>query len=190
MDQITGALVAVGMILAAGSCPWRSWRVDRRDLPTVLATIVSAISLSVLVAIVLTPALCATMMTPIEKGHNASMRASSAGSTRSSTAATCAPEYGARHGRPLEALLRGVPRDGGGDAGALHAHPHRVPPGRGPGASSSPRSRAGGRHAERTIEVIRRSSSTSEHEKDTVISLFTVQGFSFGGTGQNTGWPS
>jgi multidrug efflux pump len=49
-------------------------------------TIVSAMVLSVLVALILTPALCATMLKPIEKGdHGEHKRASSAGSTAASS---------------------------------------------------------------------------------------------------------
>ena len=92
MDQITGALVAVGMILAAVFVPMAflggSTGVIYRQFS---ATIVSAIALSVVVAIVLTPALCATMMhAGSRRGTTPPIRGSSAGSTRSSTAATTA----------------------------------------------------------------------------------------------------
>ncbi|MBK7044402.1 MAG: efflux RND transporter permease subunit [Rhodanobacteraceae bacterium] len=71
MDQITGALVGIGVVLAAVFVPMAflqgSTGVIYRQFT---ATIVSAMALSVLVAIVLTPALCATMLTPLKKGEH------------------------------------------------------------------------------------------------------------------------
>ncbi|WP_115718206.1 efflux RND transporter permease subunit [Gallaecimonas mangrovi] len=73
MDQITGALVAIGLVLSAVFVPMAfmngSTGVIYRQFSV---TIVSAMALSVLVAMILTPALCATIMKPIAKGHHAS----------------------------------------------------------------------------------------------------------------------
>jgi hydrophobe/amphiphile efflux-1 (HAE1) family protein len=75
MDQITGALVGIGLVLSAVFVPMAffsgSTGVIYRQFSI---TIVSAMALSVLVAIVLTPALCATILKPIAKGHHASDR--------------------------------------------------------------------------------------------------------------------
>jgi len=71
MRQITGALVAVGLVLAAVFVPMAflggATGVIYRQFS---ATIVSAMALSVLVAIVLSPALCATMLKPLHKGEH------------------------------------------------------------------------------------------------------------------------
>ena len=71
MDQITGALVGIGLVLAAVFVPMAflegSTGVIYRQFT---ATIVSAMGLSVLVAIVLTPALCATLLKPLKKGEH------------------------------------------------------------------------------------------------------------------------
>jgi len=71
MDQITGALIGIGLVLAAVFVPMAflegSTGVIYRQFT---ATIVSAMALSVLVAIVLTPALCATMLKPLKKGEH------------------------------------------------------------------------------------------------------------------------
>ena len=71
MDQITGALVGIGLVLAAVFVPMAflegSTGVIYRQFT---ATIVAAMGLSVLVAIVLTPALCATMLKPLKKGEH------------------------------------------------------------------------------------------------------------------------
>jgi multidrug efflux pump len=72
MDQITGALVGIGLTLSAVFVPMAfmsgSTGVIYRQFSV---TIVSAMALSVMVAIILTPALCATMLKPIAKGHHA-----------------------------------------------------------------------------------------------------------------------
>ncbi|WP_414491210.1 efflux RND transporter permease subunit, partial [Stenotrophomonas maltophilia] len=71
MGQITGALVGIGLVLSAVFVPMAfmsgSTGMIYRQFS---ATIVSAMALSVLVAIVLTPALCATMLKPLKKGEH------------------------------------------------------------------------------------------------------------------------
>ncbi len=71
MDQITGALIGIGVVLSAVFVPMAflggATGVIYRQFS---ATIVSAMALSVLVAIIFTPALCATMLKPIAKGHH------------------------------------------------------------------------------------------------------------------------
>ncbi len=70
MSQITGALVGIGLVLSAVFVPMAfmsgSTGVIYRQFS---ATIVSAMALSVLVAIVRTPALCATLLKPLKKGE-------------------------------------------------------------------------------------------------------------------------
>ncbi|MFQ6372303.1 efflux RND transporter permease subunit [Shewanella sp. YIC-542] len=70
MGQITGALIGIGATLSAVFVPMAfmsgSTGVIYRQFSI---TIVSAMALSVIVAIVLTPALCATMLKPIHKGE-------------------------------------------------------------------------------------------------------------------------
>lgn len=71
MDQITGALVGIAMVLSAVFIPMAffggSTGVIYRQFSI---TIVSAMVLSVLVAIILTPALCATILKPVKKGEH------------------------------------------------------------------------------------------------------------------------
>jgi HAE1 family hydrophobic/amphiphilic exporter-1/multidrug efflux pump len=70
MQQITGALVGIALVLAAVFVPMAffpgSVGVIYRQFSV---TIVSSMALSVLVALSLTPALCATILKPVEKGH-------------------------------------------------------------------------------------------------------------------------
>ncbi|MEG3134736.1 multidrug efflux RND transporter permease subunit AcrB [Rouxiella sp. T17] len=71
MSQIQGALVGIAMVLSAVFIPMAffggSTGVIYRQFSI---TIVSAMVLSVLVALILTPALCATMLKPIQKGDH------------------------------------------------------------------------------------------------------------------------
>ncbi|AQS35415.1 hydrophobe/amphiphile efflux-1 (HAE1) family transporter [Shewanella psychrophila] len=70
MEQITGALVGIGLTLSAVFVPMAfmsgSTGVIYRQFSV---TIVSAMGLSVMVALILTPALCATMLKPMKKGQ-------------------------------------------------------------------------------------------------------------------------
>jgi hydrophobe/amphiphile efflux-1 (HAE1) family protein len=70
MKQITGALVGIALVLSAVFIPMAffggSVGVIYRQFSI---TIVSSMVLSVLVALSLTPALCATILKPVEKGH-------------------------------------------------------------------------------------------------------------------------
>jgi hydrophobe/amphiphile efflux-1 (HAE1) family protein len=70
MTQITGALIGIALVLSAVFIPMAffggSVGVIYRQFSI---TIVSSMALSVLVALTLTPALCATILRPVEKGH-------------------------------------------------------------------------------------------------------------------------
>ncbi|WP_416426705.1 efflux RND transporter permease subunit [Pseudomonas sp. App30] len=71
MGQIQGALVGIAMVLSAVLLPMAffggSTGVIYRQFSI---TIVSAMALSVMVALIFTPALCATMLAPIKKGED------------------------------------------------------------------------------------------------------------------------
>ena len=72
MDQITGALVGIGLVLSAVFAPMiffqGSTGIIYRQFS---ATVITSMLLSVLVALILTPVLCASLLKPIEKGHEA-----------------------------------------------------------------------------------------------------------------------
>jgi len=72
MDQITPALIGIGLVLAAVFGPMAffsgSTGVIYRQFSV---TIAAAMLLSVLVALILTPVLCAFMLKPVAKGHEA-----------------------------------------------------------------------------------------------------------------------
>ncbi|HEU0229258.1 MAG TPA: efflux RND transporter permease subunit [Burkholderiaceae bacterium] len=71
MGQITGALVGVALVLSAVFVPMAfSGGAVGAIYRQFSLTIVAAMVLSVLVALILTPALCATILAPIPKGHH------------------------------------------------------------------------------------------------------------------------
>ncbi len=76
MDQITSALIGIGLVLAAVFGPMAffpgSTGVIYRQFSV---TIASAMLLSVLVALILTPVLCASLLKPVAKGHRETERA-------------------------------------------------------------------------------------------------------------------
>ena len=72
MDQITSALIGIGLVLAAVFGPMAffggSTGVIYRQFSV---TIIASMLLSVVVALILTPVLCASLLKPVEKGHEA-----------------------------------------------------------------------------------------------------------------------
>ena len=191
MDQITGALVGVALVLAAVFVPMAffggSTGVIYRQFSI---TIVSAMTLSVLVAMVLTPALCATLLKPVAKGHALATtgffgwfnRVFDRGNHRYQGIVRHMVGKGWRYMALYAVLLAVVvfgfmklpvgflPDEDQGTMFALVQLP--------PGATNA-----------RTAEVMQQ----VEHhflvdQKDAVSGIFAVAGFSFAGSGQNTGF--
>ncbi len=72
MGQITGALVGIGLVLSAVFVPMAFFGGATGAIYQQFSiTIVTAMALSVLVALIFTPALCATMLKPIHGDHQA-----------------------------------------------------------------------------------------------------------------------
>ncbi|HEY1929903.1 MAG TPA: efflux RND transporter permease subunit [Caulobacteraceae bacterium] len=70
MGEITGALVGIGTVLSAVFLPMAFFGGSTGAIYRQFSiTIVSAMALSVTVALVLTPALCATLLKPVVRGH-------------------------------------------------------------------------------------------------------------------------
>ena len=72
MDQITGALVGIGFVLSAVFAPMiffpGSTGIIYRQFSV---TVIASMLLSVVVALILTPVLCASLLRPVAKGHEA-----------------------------------------------------------------------------------------------------------------------
>ncbi|CAN7726717.1 efflux RND transporter permease subunit [Variovorax sp. LjRoot290] len=191
MGQITGALVGVALVLAAVFVPMAffsgSTGVIYRQFSI---TIVSAMTLSVLVALVLTPALCATLLKPVAKGHAMATtgffgwfnRTFDRGNHRYQGVVRHMLGKGWRYMVVYAVLLAAVvfgfmklpvgflPDEDQGSMFVLVQLP--------PGATSA-----------RTDQVIRQvEHHLLEDQKEAVAGVFAVAGFSFAGSGQNTGF--
>lgn len=71
MSQIQGALVGIAMVLSAVFIPMAFFGGSTGAIYRQFSiTIVSAMALSVLVALILTPALCATLLKPVTAEHH------------------------------------------------------------------------------------------------------------------------
>lgn len=70
MDQITGALIGIALVLSAVFVPMAFFSGSSGAIYRQFSiTIVSAMTLSVLVALILSPSLCATILKPVTKNH-------------------------------------------------------------------------------------------------------------------------
>jgi multidrug efflux pump len=190
MGQITGALVGIGMVLAAVFVPMAffggSTGVIYRQFSI---TIVSAMALSVLVAIVFTPALCATMLKPVEKGHARSERGFFGWFNR--MFARNAKRYESAVGGILARSLRFLAIYAA-ILGVLALLFLRMPtaflPEEDQGVMFTQIILPGGATQERTVEVVKKiEKHYLEGEKGNVRSIFAAAGFSFAGQGQNMG---
>ncbi|MDR7116293.1 efflux RND transporter permease subunit [Caulobacter sp. BE254] len=75
MNEITGALIGIALVLAAVFVPMAFFGGSQGVIYRQFSiTIVSAMALSVMVALILTPALCATLLKPATHGHGDALR--------------------------------------------------------------------------------------------------------------------
>ncbi|HYF73150.1 MAG TPA: efflux RND transporter permease subunit, partial [Nocardioides sp.] len=190
MDQITGALIGIGLVLSAVFVPMAfmtgSTGVIYRQFS---GTIVSAMALSVLVAIVLTPALCATMLKPIAKGHHYHDRGFFGWFNRTFD----------RGNSRYQVAVRGILSRRKRFTAVFFAMiallivlflrlPSAFLPNEDQGILFTQIQAPVGATQERTMQVVQEVERYYlEHEKDAVNELFAIQGFSFSGTGQNNG---
>ncbi|MEO1750525.1 efflux RND transporter permease subunit [Thiofaba sp. EF100] len=194
MRQITGALVGIGLVLSAVFVPMAFFGGSTGVIYQQFSiTIVSAMALSVLVAIIFTPALCATILKPVEKGH---------GHGESGF-------FGRFFGgfnRLFERGTRGYTNTVGGMLGrslrfvAIYAAlvvvlgvlfmrmPTSFLPEEDQGFMFNQIMLPAGASQERTLEVLEKvEKHFLEGEEGNVKSIFTVAGFSFAGRGQHMG---
>jgi multidrug efflux pump len=190
MQEITGALIGVALVLSAVFLPMAfiggSTGVIYRQFSV---TIVSAMILSIFVALTLTPALCATLLAPVEKGHKEHSRGFFGWFNR--TFAASVRRYRSALGqvvdRPLPAFIvyavliavmlllfvrlptAFLPIEDQGSMVALYTLPT---------GATQPRTVAVAKQVEHYL---------LGDEKRNVADLFTVAGFNFSGNGQNLG---
>jgi len=190
MGQISGALVGIAMVLSAVFVPMAffggSTGVIYRQFSI---TIVSAMVLSVVVAMVFTPALCATFLKPVEKGHHMTNRGFFGWFNRNFEAGTNKYQGWVgnmirRSGRSMivYAVLLAVM------AVVFMRLPTSFLPEEDQGVLFSQIQLPTGATQERTLKTIEKvEQHFLNNEKANVASVFAVAGFSFGGNGQNTG---
>lgn len=189
MDQITSALIGIATVLSAVFIPMAflsgSTGVIYRQFSI---TIVSAMVLSVIVAIVLTPALCATLLKPIDKSPHATPafftwfnNKFNSGNKRYQGIVARILALPTRYMIVYLALASMM--------GLLFLHlPTAFLPDEDQGYLFTLVQAPVGATQERTIKAL---DQVQDHflndEKDSVASIFTVAGFSFSGGGQNAG---
>lgn len=189
MGQITGALVGIALVLSAVFIPMAFFPGSTGAIYRQFSiTIVSAMVLSVLVALILTPALCASMLKQQDASHEDKKgffgwfnrnfdRASHGYHNR-------VEKILGRRGRYLLIYVAVV--------AVLAFTFTRLPtaflPEEDQGIMLAQVQLPVGSTQEQTIEVLKKMEYYFlEEEKDAVQSIFTVAGFSFAGRGQNSG---
>ncbi|WP_039913646.1 efflux RND transporter permease subunit [Cellvibrio mixtus] len=189
MQQITGALIGIALVLAAVFVPMAffggSTGVIYRQFSI---TIVSAMALSVIVALTLTPALCATMLKPVDADHY-HKTGFFGWFNRNFNRATDKYQTGVktmlgRTGRYMGIYLAIVVV-----LGLLFTRlPGSFLPDEDQGVLFTQMTLPVGATKERSIGVMDQiEKHYLENEKDNVRSIFSVIGFSFSGRGQNNG---
>ncbi|MDA7088000.1 efflux RND transporter permease subunit [Pseudomonas sp. SA3-5] len=190
MGQIQGALVGIGLVLTAVLLPMAFFSGSTGVIYQQFSiTIVSAMVLSVLVALIFTPALCATMLKPIRKGEHAPKRGFFGWFNRSFDRGVQGYERGVasmlRHKLPylLAYLLIIV-----GMVVLFTRIPAAFLPEEDQGVLFAQVQTPAGSSAERTQVVVdEMRSHLLSTEADAVSSVFTVTGFNFAGRGQSSG---
>ncbi len=194
MGQITSALWGIATVLTAVFLPMAffggSTGVIYRQFSI---TIISAMILSVLVAMVLTPALCATLLKPVAKGHSAGESGWFKGFFRWFNAwfdrrrAQYESIVGRSFGKPIRYLIVY-----GAIVSAMVFFFLRLPtaflPDEDQGFIICQVQLPAGATQERTLKVIEQlEQHFLERETKAVDAIITVAGFSFAGRGQNMG---
>ena len=191
MEQIQGALVGIALVLSAVLLPMAFFSGSTGVIYKQFSiTIVSAMALSVLVALIFTPALCATMLKPVKKGdHGENKRGFFGWFNRTFDSGVKRYEKGVgsilRHKAPylLAYVLIVV-----GMVFLFTRIPTSFLPEEDQGVLFAQVQTPAGTTAERTQLVIDRMREyLLTDESAAVSSVFTVNGFNFAGRGQSSG---
>jgi multidrug efflux pump len=190
MGEITGALVGIALVLSAVFLPMSFFGGSTGAIYRQFSvTIVSAMVLSVLVALILTPALCATLLKPVAKGEFTERRGFFGWFNRNFASAVRGYEATAGRviGRPLPALIVYAV------VVAIMATlfvtlPSAFLPDEDQGAMIASFNLPTGAEQARTVAVAKQVESYFlNKEKANIYNVFVVTGFSFAGNGQNQG---
>ncbi|MEP2828078.1 efflux RND transporter permease subunit [Parvibaculum sp.] len=188
MKQITGALVGIGLVLSAVLIPMAFFSGSTGAIYRQFSlTIVSAMVLSVIVALVLTPALCATILKPT-KNHGEPRRGFFGWFNRMFDRSTKSYENGVHRflvGPMRYLVIYGVILL---VLGFLFLRlPSSFLPDEDQGFMLALVTTPAGATAERTRESMKLVENYFlEEEKDSIQGMFSVVGFNFAGAGQNS----
>ena len=189
MSQIQGALVGIAMVLSAVFVPMAFFGGSTGAIYRQFSiTIVSAMALSVLVALVLTPALCATLLKPASAEHHEKKGFFGWFNARFDQSVN-------HYTNSVSGILRGTGRYlviylliVVGMAVLFMRLPTSFLPDEDQGVFLTMIQLPSGATQERTQKVLDTVTDYYLHnEKANVESVFTVNGFSFSGQGQNSG---
>jgi len=190
MGQIQGALVGIALVLSAVFVPMAFFPGSTGVIYQQFSiTIVSAMVLSVLVALIFTPALCATLLKPIAKGEHHHKGGFFGWFNRSFQRGVDGYERGVkavlRRKAPYLLLYLVIVAI---MAWMFTRIPTAFLPEEDQGVLFSQVQTPAGASAERTYEVVKQMREyLLTEEKDVVKSVFTVTGFNFAGRGQSSG---
>ncbi len=190
MNEITGALIGIALVLSAVFVPMAFFGGSQGVIYRQFSiTIVSAMALSVIVALVLTPALCATMLKPVAAGHHDDKKGFFGWFNRSFN------DVSSRYQGSVRGIL--------GKSGrwmAIYAAilvvmallfirlPSAFLPEEDQGIMMTLVQLPAGATEEKTQAVLTKVRDYYlNDEKEAVQSVFTISGFSFAGAGQNAG---
>lgn len=189
MDEIKGALVGIAMVLSAVFVPMAffagSTGVIYRQFSV---TLVTAMSLSVLVALILTPALCATMLKPGHVHNNKSLFGRffigfNRGFDKTNNGAQSFVGRMIKHSKRY-LLCYGLIV--GGMIFIFSQLPSAFLPDEDQGILFNQVSLPAGATTEQTLKVVEKMEKHFlEDQSEAVRSVFSVTGFSFAGSGQN-----
>ncbi|SDP49773.1 efflux RND transporter permease subunit [Desulforhopalus singaporensis] len=190
MKQITGALVGIALVLSAVFVPMAFFGGSTGAIYRQFSlTIISAMTLSVIVAIVLTPALCATMLKPAVKGGHVAKKGFFGWFNRVFDSSSD------RYKKSVSYIVQRVVRFtliylllAGGMVFLFTKLPTSFLPEEDQGVMLTMVQLPTGATLERTQAVLDKVDNYFRtQEPDNIDEVFTVAGFSFAGNGQNMG---
>jgi multidrug efflux pump len=190
MEQISGALVGIGLVISAVFLPMAFFSGSAGIIYQQFSvTIITAMALSVLVALVFTPALCATLLKPHPAGKEAGPKRGFFGWFNRTF-----DNNANRYERGIGGILRNPKRTLVvyllllvGVAMMFRALPTSFLPDEDQGLLFVQVQLPQNSTAERTEAVLNKVRAyLLEKEKDSVISAFSISGYNFAGRGQNS----
>jgi multidrug efflux pump len=190
MDEIKGALVGIAMVLSAVFIPMAFFSGSTGIIYRQFSiTLVSAMGLSVLVALILTPALCATLLKPSHIHNDKSLFGKffigfNRGFDKTNSGAQSFVSRMIKHAKRYLVIYFLIV---GGMAYVFSNLPTAFLPDEDQGILFNQVSLPAGSTTEQTLEVVKKVENHYLNEQSEAVNgIFTVTGFSFAGSGQNS----